>query len=106
MAGWWEFPGGKVEPGESLDQALVRELREELSITVSDFSLWREAVHHYPDLSVHLFFYRVDAFHGRLEPRENQALAWVAPGLNEPPFLEADRGIAAELARLHRPTGG
>lgn len=100
MAGWWEFPGGKVEHGESLDHALARELQEELSITVLDSILWREILHSYPDQHVHVYFYWVSAFQGRPKPREGQVVAWVVPGLNELPFLEADRQIVAELARL------
>lgn len=103
MAGWWEFPGGKVEVGESLNQALTRELYEELSITVLDCFPWRETVHHYPDMTVHLFFFWVSEFQGNPKPRENQAMAWVSPSQNELPFLEADCRIVNELARLHSP---
>lgn len=102
MAGWWEFPGGKVESGESLDQALVRELHEELSITARNFSLWREARHRYPEFSVHLFFFWVASFHGRIQPRENQDLRWIVPGGETPRFLQADQGIVKELSHLDR----
>ncbi len=105
MAGWWEFPGGKVESGESLDQALVRELREELSITARNFFLWREAWHKYPEVSVHLFFYWVSLFHGRIQPREIQGLRWVVPGGETPCFLQADQGIVEELNRVDRVRG-
>lgn len=100
MAGLWEFPGGKAEAGESLEHALARELREELSITVRDAFLWRETVHRYPEFDVRVFFFWVTSFHGRVEPREQQRLTWIAPGDETPPFLEADQGIVAELAGL------
>lgn len=103
MAGWWEFPGGKVEPEETLEQALVRELREELSITALSFFLWREKMHHYPDVDVHLFFYWVSAFRGWPASMEGQGMAWVVPGQDEPAFLEADCDIAAELAVVPAP---
>lgn len=98
MAGFWEFPGGKVEAGESLAQALVRELREELGIIAMEYSPWREKIHQYPDLHVHLHFYRVTLFRGMPRARENQNMAWVVPGTEKLPFLPADQDIVAELA--------
>jgi len=103
LSGWWEFPGGKVEPGESLYQGLGRELREELGITLLAAHLWRQKSHRYPDLHVHLWFYWVTSFQGTPWPREGQEWVWVVPGQDEPPFLEADRHLVTELKRFGPP---
>lgn len=103
MAGYWEFPGGKIEAGETPDQALTRELLEELGIRVAVARPWREKVHRYPELHVHLFFYMVDAFQGEPVAREGQILAWVPPTGNMLPFLPADLDVVAELAATFGP---
>ncbi|SDB46927.1 8-oxo-dGTP diphosphatase [Desulfonatronum thiosulfatophilum] len=103
MAGFWEFPGGKVEPGETLEQALVRELREELAITPENFFPWREKKHQYPDFHVHLYFFWVTSFQGMPVPLENQDLAWILPGAANLPFLPGDLEIVAELATMPAP---
>jgi 8-oxo-dGTP diphosphatase len=97
-AGFLEFPGGKVEPGEGLEQALARELEEELGIRplALRFRLCKE--HDYPDFSVRLHFFDVTAFEGDPRGLENQALLWVRPG--EAPvdrFLPADRDMVPLL---------
>lgn len=97
-AGYWEFPGGKVEPGEGLLQALARELDEELGIVPLDAELWREKRHVYPEYAVRLFFFQVWAFSGALRAREGHRVAWLSP--HEPDsreFLPADREILATL---------
>lgn len=100
-AGFWEFPGGKVAPGEAEGQALVRELREELGITPTEFEFWREKRHAYEHATVRLRFYHVRAFAGEPRGLEGQRLAWLRPG-EAPgvPFLPADEEILAHLARL------
>lgn len=75
-AGWWEFPGGKVEPGERPEQALVRELAEELGVEVTTAYPWVTHVFAYPHATVRLHFYRVTGWRGEPRPREGQALAW------------------------------
>ncbi len=101
MAGWWEFPGGKVDEGETDDQALVRELHEELGITPTMFDYWREKIHVYEHATVRLRFYHVRAFLGEPSGLEGQRLKWLFP--HEPPgvpFLPADEEVLAQLARL------
>ena len=75
-AGYWEFPGGKIEPGESPYQALVRELREELGITVTTAYPWLTRVFTYLHATVRLNFFRVTAWSGELHPHEGQEFAW------------------------------
>ncbi len=77
-AGYWEFPGGKVEPGETAHHALVRELREELGIEVETAYPWITRVFTYPHATVRLNFFRVTAWSGELHPHEGQQFAWQA----------------------------
>jgi 8-oxo-dGTP diphosphatase len=75
-AGYWEFPGGKVEVGESVRDALVRELREELGIVVVTAYPWIERVFSYPHATVKLNFFRVTAWSGEMHPHEGQQFSW------------------------------
>jgi 8-oxo-dGTP diphosphatase len=80
MAGLWEFPGGKVEAGESPQGALARELKEELGLTVSeaDMSAFSFASHDYESFRLLMPVFLVRSWTGDIEPREGQQLAWVA----------------------------
>lgn len=97
-AGWWEFPGGKVEPGESARAALQRELREELGITVVNAWPWLNRAYVYPHAHVMLRFFRVDAWQGEPHPHEDQALAWTHAAAPEvTPILPANGPILKAL---------
>ena len=75
-AGYWEFPGGKIEPGETPYHALVRELREELGIEVETAYPWITRIFTYPHAMVRLNFFRVTEWSGELHPHEGQEFAW------------------------------
>ncbi|MGH8562081.1 MAG: 8-oxo-dGTP diphosphatase MutT, partial [Nevskiales bacterium] len=78
-AGQWEFPGGKCEPGETVEAALIRELHEELGIQVESARPLIRLSHRYPDRHVLLDTWRVTAWQGRPEAREGQRFEWVRP---------------------------
>jgi len=75
-AGYWEFPGGKLEQGETVEQALRRELHEELGITIGAVHDWKIELMDYPHARVRLHFCKVFEWSGEFEMREQQAMAW------------------------------
>jgi len=75
-AGYWEFPGGKLEAGESVEQALRRELHEELGIEIGAAQPWKTELVDYPHARVRLHFCKVFAWHGEFQMREQQSMAW------------------------------
>lgn len=104
QGGLWEFPGGKVEEGEPVKEALSRELYEELGISVDSARRMIRVHHHYPDKSVLLDVWRVDEFAGQAHGREGQPIEWVAaPDLSHYKFPEANQPIvmAAQLPECY-----
>lgn len=100
QGGLWEFPGGKLEAGETVEQALRRELKEELNIEVMGASPLIQIRHAYPDRRVLLDVRRVESFSGEAQGLENQPIAWVAPEkLADYPFPPANKPIIS-AARL------
>ncbi len=98
-AGYWEFPGGKIEPGEAPRAALARELAEELGIAVREATPWITRVYAYTHATVRLHFFRVTAWDGEPRPLEDQAIAWQrveAPEVS--PMLPANAPVLAALA--------
>lgn len=100
LEGLWEFPGGKVELHESAQECLRRELAEELSATFVVGDLVETVRWEYPDRVIVLHFFDCRLAAGRIEPREAQAMAWVAPeNLDDYEFPPADRALIERLRR-------
>ena len=94
----WEFVGGKVEPGETRERALIRECREELDVTVRVGGIFMELVHEYPDLTVHLTLFHAGIAEGTPKLLEHQALRWLTvEEMDQYPFCPADQAILARL---------
>ena len=103
MAGLWEFPGGKIHAGESPEAALIRELKEEIDIDVTEACLapFTFASHRYESFHLLMPLYVCRRWKGTLRPREGQSLAWVRPAkLGEYPMPPADKPLVAMLQEL------
>jgi 8-oxo-dGTP diphosphatase len=98
-AGWWEFPGGKLEVGETVEQALERELHEELGIHITASGDYDSIEFSYPHARVRLHFRLVTAWSGEPRSREGQALAWQQPrDIAVSPLLPASLPVIEKLA--------
>lgn len=97
----WEFPGGKVEPGETREQALIRECREELAVKLDIGDVYMEVLHDYPDISVHLTLYNSFIAEGTPQMLEHRDIRWIT--VAEIPayrFCPADISILERLSRV------
>ncbi len=104
-AGWWEFPGGKIEVGETPEHALIRELTEELGIVATRMQPWSQRIYNYPKTqdspakTVHLHFFFVTQWQGELHAHEGQQLSWQNPqSVSVSPVLPANAPIIKALA--------
>jgi len=98
-AGHWEFPGGKLEAGETVEQALRRELEEELGIVIQHAQPWKVDVMDYPHARVRLHFCKVHEWVGELDMREGQTMAWQTLPVQVSPVLPGTVPVLAWLAQ-------
>jgi len=104
-AGYWEFPGGKFESGESVQQALQRELHEELGILIDQIEPWRQELVDYPHALVRLHFCKVWAWSGALQMREAQSFAWQRLPVSVSPVLPGTVPVLQWLAEDQESAG-
>lgn len=94
----WEFVGGKVEAGETLEEALIRECREELAITVAPKDVFMEVIHEYPDLTVRLTLFNASIAEGTPRALEHHDIRWITVSqIDELEFCPADEEILKKL---------
>ena len=103
----WEFVGGKVEPGETKQQALIRECMEELSVTVSVGDVFTEVFHKYPDIEVHLTLFNAVISEGVPQKLEHNDIKWITPAeIENYEFCPADIEILSEIRKEHEKKDG
>lgn len=96
----WEFVGGKVEPGETLEEALIRECREELDITVEPMDAYMDVVHEYPDITVHLTLFHSKIKSGTPKLLEHKDLRFIHPSeISMFDFCPADKDILKQISK-------
>ena len=94
----WEFVGGKVEPGETKEQALIRECQEELAVTLSVGDIFMDVIHEYPDLTVHLTLFNATIAKGKPQKLEHNDIQWITPSeIPDYAFCPADKEILAKI---------
>ena len=98
----WEFVGGKVEPGETKKQALVRECREELAVMLAVDDVFMDVVHEYPDLTVHLTLFNAIIADGEPQKLEHNDIQWITPSeIQNYEFCPADEEILEKIIEVH-----
>ena len=99
----WEFAGGKVEPGETKEQALIRECREELAVTLTVGEVFMEVTHKYPDLTIHLTLFHASIAQGVPEKLEHRDIRWItAEEIRQYAFCPADKTILERLKNVYK----
>ena len=100
---FWEFVGGKVEPGETKEEALIRECREELAVTLSVGDVFMDVVHEYPDLTVHLTLFHASIQEGIPQKLEHNDIRWLTIAeIDGYDFCPADQEILEKLKQFKR----
>ena len=99
----WEFVGGKVEPGETKEQALIRECQEELAITLNVGSVFMEVIHEYPDITVKLTLFNATIAQGTPQKLEHNDIRWITPRqIPDYDFCPADVEILAKICEVYQ----
>ena len=97
-----EFVGGKVEPGESKEQALIRECQEELAVTLSVGDVFLDVVHEYPDITVHLTLFHATIAQGVPKKLEHNDIRWITPAeIDQYDFCPADDEILEKIIEVY-----
>ena len=100
----WEFVGGKVESGETKEQALIRECREELNVLLSVGDVFMEVIHVYPDITVHLTLFNATIDEGEPHKLEHNDIQWITPSeISNYEFCPADEEILARICDIYLP---
>ena len=96
----WEYVGGKVEQGETKQEALIRECREELDVIISVGDVFMDVVHEYPDITVHLTLFHASIAEGTIRLLEHNAIAWITPAeIPDYDFCPADEDINKQIIK-------
>ena len=99
----WEFVGGKVESGETKEQALIRECKEELDILLSVGDVFMDVIHKYPDITVHLTLFTATIAEGEPQKLEHNDIKWITPReVRKYAFCPADEEILAKICEVYR----
>ncbi len=98
----WEFAGGKVEPGESKEQALIRECKEELAVTLSVGDVFMDVVHEYPDVTVRLTLFNASIAEGTPQKLEHTDIRWITPAeIPNYKFCPADEELLKKITEVY-----
>ena len=98
----WEFVGGKVEPGETMGQALIRECQEELAVTLRPGTVFMQTVHEYPDITVRLTLFNAEIAEGTPQKLEHNDIRWITPQeIPQYDFCPADKDILEKILTIY-----